>query len=100
MPLPMCVAMRIDVRGRAAHQAMKFIELAQEFVLAGLQVLRVKLALVFAPDIPVQADREIRVGLAQFDRFIQRPAGDHEAGAGKYTLLMAIDDAAIDAVRS
>src|SRR5205823_7726719 len=74
--------------------------LAQEFVLAGLQVLRVKLALVFAPDIPVQADREIRVGLAQFDRFIQRPAGDHEAGAGKYTLLMAIDDAAVDAVRS
>src|SRR2546429_2361259 len=100
MPLPMRVAMRIDVRGRAAHDAMKFIELAEEFVLAGLQVLRIELALVFAPDIPVQADREIRVLLAQLNCFIQCAAGDHEAGAGEHTLGVAIDDATIDAMRS
>src|SRR5205823_4594401 len=99
MPLPMRVTMRIDVRGSAAHHAMKFIELAEEFVLAGLKILRVELALVLAPDIPVQADREIRICFAQLDRFAQRAAGDHEAGAGEHTLRVAIDNAAIDATR-
>src|SRR5437773_8796345 len=100
MPLPMCVTMRIDVRWSAAHQAMKFIELAEEFVLARLQVLRVELALVFAPHIPVQTDRKVRIGFAQLDRFVQRAPGDHEAGAGEHTLGVTIDDAAIDAMRS
>src|SRR5262249_520352 len=100
MPLAMGVAMGIDVSGRAPHPSVTFFELAEECVFAGLEVLRVELTLVFAPDIPVQTDREVRIFLAQLDRFVERTAGDHEARAGEHALLVTIHDATIDTMRS
>src|SRR5439155_25398739 len=63
----------------------------------GGQVAQVELALVLAPDVPVQADGQRRVVAAHGDRLGHGPACDHEAGAGDDAAGVALQDAAVDA---
>src|SRR5437868_11190855 len=68
-----------------------------KFVARGRDVLKIEVALVFAPHVEVQADSELWIFVSEFKCFFERGAGNHQARAGDDAMLMALDDAAVDA---
>src|SRR5205807_6338380 len=54
--LEVCMAVRVDMGGKAPRQVLEGFELTPELVVDGRQVGRVELALVLTPHIPVEAD--------------------------------------------
>ncbi len=51
--------MRVDVRGQPAYECVEVVELTLELLANGRPIAQVELALVLAPDVPMQSDREI-----------------------------------------
>ena len=78
---------------------MKFVELAAKLIANGPEVACVELALVLAPNVPMQPDRKLGVVPTESDGFRNSLACDHEARARQHSMLMALHDATIDTRR-
>ena len=67
---------------KLACEMMEFIELPPELVAHGGKIVYVETSFVFTPHIKVKADSQLRIFLAQSNGFGNRPARNHQAGAG------------------
>ena len=88
------------MRRISSDQILKAASLYAQFVANGLLVVGIERALVFAPDVPVESDRERRMLAAQGDGLLDRVPCHHQARARHDAVRMGVDDASVDACGS
>ena|SRR5438128_3822620 len=99
MFLTVRVAVRVDMGRKPAEKLMKELELAVKLVSYRRHIVEVEPALVFAEDVPVQADRELWIRSTERDRLLGSLRGDHQARARDDASTVALDNPAVDTGR-